>query len=171
MYLADSNSVFVNVTIADNAGLPDGAGMSLWNCIVDMKNCILWSNIPKEIQGQGLNLDITHSTIANSWPGTGNLSLDPLFATPGLWVDINDVAQIVAPTDPNAVWLDGDYHLKSAAGRWDPLTVAWVIDDADSPAIDAGDLVSDWSTEPIPNGDRINQGAYGGTSQASLSNE
>jgi hypothetical protein len=45
------------------------------------------------------------------------------------------------------------------------------MDDATSPAIDAGDPFSDWLFEPVSNGLIINQGAYGGTSQASLSNE
>jgi hypothetical protein len=35
--------------------------------------------------------------------------------------------------------------------------------------IDAGDLSSDWSNEPRPNGGRINMGAYGNTSEASCS--
>ena len=35
--------------------------------------------------------------------------------------------------------------------------------------IDAGDLSSDWSSEPRPNGGRINMGAYGNTSEASCS--
>jgi hypothetical protein len=35
--------------------------------------------------------------------------------------------------------------------------------------IDAGDLSSDWSSEPRPNGGRINMGAYGNTSEAARS--
>jgi predicted outer membrane repeat protein len=38
-----------------------------------------------------------------------------------------------------------------------------------SPAIDAGDPNSDWSNEPWPNGERINMGAYGNTSEATRS--
>jgi len=45
----------------------------------------------------------------------------------------------------------------------------WVYDIVSSPCLDAGDLNSDWSVEPWPNGKRINMGAYGGTTQASRS--
>ena len=37
-----------------------------------------------------------------------------------------------------------------------------------SPAIDAGDLASDISNEPQPNGERINMGAYGNTADATI---
>ena len=67
--------------------------------------------------------------------------------------------------DPN----NGDYHLKSQAGRWDPNSQSWVPDDVTSPCIDAGDPNSPIGYEPFPNGGRINMGAYGGTSEASKS--
>jgi len=35
-----------------------------------------------------------------------------------------------------------------------------------SACIDAGDPDDDWSSEPEPNGSRINMGAYGGTPEA-----
>ena len=52
-------------------------------------------------------------------------------------------------------------------GRWDPNTESWVQDDVTSVAVDGGDPNSGYSHEPIPNGGRINMGAYGNTSQAS----
>ena len=67
------------------------------------------------------------------------------------------------------VWVEGDYHLKSAAGRWDAGAQAWVYDDVTSPCVDAGDPVSDWRGEFWPHGGRINMGAYGGTRWASMS--
>lgn len=63
----------------------------------------------------------------------------------------------------------GDYHLKSIAGRWDPVSGSWVSDSVSSPGIDAGLASSDYSNEPEDNGDRINVGRYGNTTQASLS--
>ena len=64
---------------------------------------------------------------------------------------------------------DGDYHLQSQAGRWDPNLNDWVVDVNTSPCIDAGDPNSDWTGESWPHGSRINLGAYGGTPQASMS--
>jgi len=62
-----------------------------------------------------------------------------------------------------AGWLD--CHLKSAGGRW--TESGWVYDAISSPCIDAGDPSDDVGDETIPNGDRINMGAYGGTIHAS----
>jgi hypothetical protein len=64
---------------------------------------------------------------------------------------------------------NGDYHLKSQAGRWDPKSQTWVLDELTSPCIDAGDPASDWTAELWPHGERINMGAFGGTPQASMS--
>ena len=61
----------------------------------------------------------------------------------------------------------GDYHLKSAAGRWNGST--WVTDAVTSPCIDAGDPASAYANEPAPNGGRINLGCYGNTVEASKS--
>ncbi|HEY3362167.1 MAG TPA: putative Ig domain-containing protein, partial [Methanosarcina sp.] len=60
-----------------------------------------------------------------------------------------------------------DYHLKSTAGRWNGKT--WVKDKVSSPCIDAGYPSSAYSSEPKPNGNRINVGRYGNTIYASLS--
>jgi len=92
---------------------------------------------------------VSYSLLAETWHqfGPGNIEADPLFA------------------DPN----NGDYHLKSQAGRWDPNSQGWVKDDVTSPCIDAGDPMSPIGYEPFPNGGRINMGAYGGTTEASKS--
>jgi len=79
---------------------------------------------------------------------------------------------------PNAVWIDGDYYLKSQAGRYDPESgswsctesgAGWVIDDVTSPCIDTGDPNNFVGDEPEPNGGIINMGAYGGTTESSKS--
>jgi hypothetical protein len=67
------------------------------------------------------------------------------------------------------VWIDGDYHLKSEAGRWDANSQTWIKDDVNSPCIDAGDPNSDWRGELWPHGERMNMGIYGGAPEASLS--
>ena len=65
---------------------------------------------------------------------------------------------------------NGDYHLLSKVGRWNPAASQWVTDSAQSPCIDAGDPDADASEvacEPWPNGSRLNLGAFGGTGEAS----
>jgi len=79
--------------------------------------------------------------------------------------------------DPNTAFADpcfadvdnGDYHLKSQAGRWDASEGRWVKDDTTSPCIDAGDPMTPIGREPFPNGGIINMGFYGGTTEASKS--
>ncbi|MBP7049893.1 MAG: right-handed parallel beta-helix repeat-containing protein [Phycisphaerae bacterium] len=109
-------------------------------------------------------IEATYCNIEGGWSGEGNIDTDPFYACPGCW-------------NPNAspneegdnCWVGGDYHLKSQAGRWDPSSASWVLDDVTSPCIDAGDPNSPIGDEPFPNGGRINMGAYGGTAEASKS--
>ncbi len=65
---------------------------------------------------------------------------------------------------------DDNFHLVSTHGSYlDDET--WVVGGWDSPGIDAGDPSSAYGLEPVPNGDRVNLGAYGNTGQASKSPE
>ena len=129
-------------------------------------NSILWDG-PDAISlgdGEPPDIGITYSNVSGGWPGEGNIDVDPCFAEPGYW-DPNGT-----PDDPNDdVWVHGDYHLKSQAGRWDPASESWVRDDVTSPCIDAGDPMSPIGHEPFPNGGIVNMGAYGGTNEASKS--
>lgn len=135
----------------------------------EITNSILWDQ-PDQISSKpDTVISIANSNVRGGWPGEGNIDTDPCFADSGYWADANDPSVIVAPTDADAVWVDGDYHLMSQAGRWDPISASWVSDDVTSPCIDASDPMSPIGHEPFPNGGRINMGAYGGTPQASKS--
>ena len=107
-------------------------------------NSIIHSN---GVQIAGSSAAVQYSNVQGGWTGEGNIDADPLFADPD----------------------NGDYHLKSQAGRWEPSSQAWLIDDVTSPGIDAGDPGTPIGLEPLPNGSIINMGAYGGTSKASKS--
>jgi hypothetical protein len=129
-----------------------------YNDVVD-NNDSNWVNYP--VAYGGVSARGSHGTPLDF---AMNMSVDPCFVEIGHW-------------DPNGtpgnldddVWIAGDYHLKSSAGRWDPVVENWVTDDVTSPCIDAGDPEMPVGDEPEPNGGRINMGAYGGTSEASLS--
>lgn len=72
----------------------------------------------------------------------------------------------------NDVFVDpwnNDYHLPSTRGRYWPEHNIWVLDDMDSAGIDGGDPSIFPRKERFPNGGRINMGAYGNTSYASMS--
>ncbi len=171
---SQSGALFTNCTVADNDANHYGGGIACGGGGGDavFQNCMLWANTA-ELGNQVslsscmhilgcMQVKISHSCIqtgpnAGFWDGyyewqleagsAGNIDLDPLFV------------------DPNA----SDYHLKSQAGRWEPATQAWIIDEVTSPCIDAGDPLSPIGHEPFPNGGRINMGAYGGTAEASKS--
>ncbi len=129
-------------------------------------DCIFWGNTPYQLFGHNPELLIAnYSDVQDGWPGEGNMDMDPCFIKLGYWDDpCNTPYQ-----DWDDIWVDGDYHLKSQAGRWEPNSQSWVQDDVTSPCIDYGDPMSPIGLEPFPNGGRLNMGAYGGTAEASKS--
>jgi hypothetical protein len=169
-----SRAVFANCTIADNLAGAESTGIYMSNSNVVFVNCIVWGNTPGDtfsggrLEG-GSKPWMTYSDMLHAPFAPGNLEVDPLFARRGRWVDPNDPNATVTPDTLGAVWIGGDYHLKSQAGRWDQPSESWVLDDVTSPCIDAGDPNSPIGDEPEPNGGRVNMGAYGGTAEASKS--
>jgi parallel beta-helix repeat protein len=155
-----ADTVLTNNTIAFNKA---GDGSNIWlsyHTAVSLTSCI----IAFGRQGEGIyDEGVTYASISHcdvfgnegsNYDGmpdptgtNGNISEDPLLADPD----------------------NGDFHLRSLAGRWNPLTSAWVTDAIHSPCIDAGDPIFDYSYEPLPNGLRVNMGAYGNTDEASKS--
>jgi parallel beta-helix repeat protein len=131
----------INCTIADNASV------GFWAYRATVTNSIIWGNGLHQLYYPGGDLSVTYSAIQGGLPGTGNLDANPCFGDPK----------------------NGDYHLKSQAGRWNPLTTQWQQDYATSPCIDAGDPFSPIGPESFSNGGRVNVGAYGGTAEASKS--
>ncbi|MGD8500820.1 MAG: hypothetical protein PVJ86_09245 [Phycisphaerales bacterium] len=142
---------------------------------VELINCILWGGGDEIWNNDGSTIDISYSNIQGGqtdifdpceavvWRA-GNIDTDPCFAQLGYW-NVNDT-----PDDVNDdVWVDGDYHLQSVAGRWAPDSESWIMDDVNSPCIDAGDPNTCIGFEANPNGNVVNMGAYGGTAEASLS--
>ncbi|MHC4745322.1 MAG: right-handed parallel beta-helix repeat-containing protein, partial [Planctomycetota bacterium] len=105
--------------------------------------------------------------------GPGNIYADPCFVDPG-YRDSNGTPEF--PFDD--IWIQGDYRLKSRGWRWDNHRGVWTWDDVTSFCIDAGNPLSPLGDEPLsvpadPNNEwgrniRINTGAFGGTSQASI---
>jgi len=155
-----------NCTVWGNSGgaLYGGGGVLCRNASTTVTNSIVWGNNSSKgrqisIQDPASTLIITYSNVGGGQAGVnvesgctldwgeGNIDADPLFADPD----------------------NEDYHLKSEAGRWNPNSQTWVLEDVTSLCIDVGDPNSDWTSELWPHGERINMGAYGGTLQASRS--
>jgi len=140
-----------------------------------VSNCVLCDGDTVIHWDDEVTVNVSHSCICGGMSvlrdgekglvqGKGNIVVDPCFVDPGYW-DVNGTQD-----DPNDdIFVEGDYHLKSQAGRWDEGSESWVCDDVTSPCIDAGDPNTPVMHEPFPNGGVINMGAYGGTAQASKS--
>jgi hypothetical protein len=62
-----------------------------------------------DVQGGPNDVHIRYDSTLN-W-GAGNIDADPCFIDPGYWADVNDPNIVVEPNDPNAMWIEGDYHL------------------------------------------------------------
>lgn len=150
----NSNPKLISCTFSGNSADRECGGIYNYDSSLTLTNCIIWGNNDgygevESAQFKGTSL-LKYNCIQNwsgSLGGTGNIGADPLFA---------DASK-------------GDYHLQSAAGRWDPDSESWVKDAATSLCIDAGDPSSDWTAELWPHGKRINMGVHGGTREASMS--
>ncbi|MBN2591741.1 MAG: leucine-rich repeat domain-containing protein [Sedimentisphaerales bacterium] len=187
IYCTGGEVNITNCTISGNRAEYYGGGIFFGVCNGEVRNSIITNNFaslvnnifmgiyPDHAGCPDVTLNITYSVIENE-PNSINvpyctntlagewMGFDPLFADPGYW-DPNGT-----PEDANDdFWVEGDYHLKSQTGRWNPDTLSWVQDDVTSCGIDSGDPNSPIGLEPSPNGDYINIGAYGGTDEASLS--
>ncbi len=137
-------------------------GIWVGHCSPTITNCIVMTNRPPCTGAYGIEVltgspTITYCDVYGNWDGNylgiadqtgsnGNISLSPLFGDPA----------------------GGDFHLKSIRGRWNPATSLWVADLYHSPCVDAGNPTEACAAEPVPNGGRLNIGAYGHTVEASL---
>jgi hypothetical protein len=170
--LNGSDAKIINCTFSGNVAYHVGGGILNGSIMGQVEpeqpkliNCIHWGSSPDEINVSNGTPVITYSNVVGGWAGDGNIDVDPCFIEPGHWEDPCNT-----PTMPwDDIWIHGDYHLQSQAGRWNTNSQSWVQDDVSSLCIDAGDPNSDWTAELWPHGKRINMGAYGGTPQASMS--
>lgn len=170
LYFKDSQATLTHCTIADNYAGGQGAGLTLIDSSITMTNSILWGNMPQEIERTGSSNPVIHyCAVRGWWPDLGNIHSDPLFARPGIWVNCENPNENIDPQSAQAVWIEGDYHLKSRAGRWDPAAQAWTVDAVTSPCIDGGAPQDPVAHESLPNSGRVNMGVYGGTGEASKS--
>jgi len=164
------NGLIKNCTIANNE-----SGLSVGTAKIE--NCIIYNNSGSQLgvgDTETLNISycnlqgglegITGGGIVN-W-GPGNTDTDPCFIRLGYWI-MDEMTLI-----------EGDYHLRSEGWRWNTEGKSWTYDFVTSRCVDAGNPGSPLRGElmSVPRDPdnvwginlRINMGAYGGTSQASM---
>lgn len=139
VFIAGSSPTICNVTLAGNE-----FGIAAYaGANPSITNCILWGNTDGDLFG----CTARFSCVQQDSEGEGSISRDPLFAD----------------------FAGGDYHLLSERGRYVAAYKLWSFDTQTSPCIDAGDPSLDVGAERMPNGGRIDMGAFGGTPEASMS--
>jgi len=121
-----------------------------------IRNSIFWQNSQYDMYKEYFDINVQYSCIQDGAIGAGNLTVDPLFA------DATNVNPSLR-----------DYHLRSTRGRFMPDYAGaekgiWVLDEETSPCVDAGNPLINPISERMPNGGRINMGAYGNTYHASM---
>ncbi len=158
-----------NCTIIGNYGHGISYNINTGKICLEIKNCIISLNMQYGIYHKYGNQSIisnynniwgnvlgSFKTDYNSWAlGSNDISQNPFFYEDGYWLD--------------NIWHEGDYHLMSSLGTWDPVSKEWSILGIDSICIDKGDPNDSYNNELYPNGGRINIGAYGNTPEASKS--
>ena len=157
--LADDVQV-TNCTMVDNRALDQWGGVMCDRGETRFLQCVFWGNVcdqcgHPDVEWAQIGRDDGCARFdyccvqgwTGEFAGDGTIDTDPLFADAE----------------------NKDYHLRSQAGRWDPLQGNWVQDEVTSPCIDAGDPSTPIMHEPFPNGGIANMGAYGGTAEASKS--
>ncbi|MCK4886947.1 MAG: right-handed parallel beta-helix repeat-containing protein [Planctomycetes bacterium] len=175
----------INCTITDNTAVSNGGGIHCYDSSPVITNSIFTNNNNNAIYESHSSSDpnVTYCSFydnpngdyydndtSTSYTGAVNINTNvpqalnnidgnPLFATAGYWDNDGE----------DDFWVDGDYHLQSQAGRWDPNTTQWIKDAVTSPCIDAGEPNSDWKKELWPHGKRNNIGLYGNNPHASMS--
>jgi parallel beta-helix repeat protein len=166
--------VIRNCTITGN----QGSGITVTCSTAKITNSIIWGNLPAQIASFYGTILISYSDIQGGWIGQGNINADPCFVSVGYWADPNDPNIPAEPNKATAIWVQGDYHLKSQGWRWNSQRLEWGFDRVTSRAIDAGNPGSPLGEEPMTISDdpgniygqnlRIDMGAFGGTAEASM---
>jgi len=168
LVLAGREITIGNCTFADNSSDMGNAllsGATSYDSTpseILVQDSIIWDGPNSIANADGSKILITSTNMPGAPSGYGNIDADPCFVCPGYRIGTP------GPYDAGT-WVDGDYHLKSQAGRWDTNEGRWTIDEVTSPCIDAADPLSPVGAETFPNGGRLNMGAYGGTREASKS--
>ncbi|MBW2149900.1 MAG: right-handed parallel beta-helix repeat-containing protein, partial [Deltaproteobacteria bacterium] len=150
IFCNNSNPIINNCTITKNSGYRGGGLYCFRNTApIMLRNSIVWDNTA--------NIGPQIALTSGSYPS----------AITVMYCDVDGgSAGVSVATSCTLNWGEGNINAN-------PLFIDPTNDDyhllPSSPCIDSGDPSSDWNNEPMPNGARINMGAYGNTSEATCS--
>ncbi|MHC4911609.1 MAG: S8 family serine peptidase, partial [Planctomycetota bacterium] len=113
-YYDGSNPTIIHCTFVGNSAR-NGNALACDSWVIrnniQVTNCIFSDGGSEIHNNDNSAITIGYSNIEGGWPGEGNIDADPCFVRPGYWADANDTDTLLGPGHPNAVWINGDYHL------------------------------------------------------------
>jgi len=157
-----SNPSISNSLIVQNNAINGGAIYCEFYSDPDIANITSSNN--DAFVGGAIFVESSHPFLKNSilWNDTAS---EEIYITTGSGIDVNY-------TNVQGGWT-GTGNLNVPPNFLDVINYKLSILSPDgaaqNPCVDAGDPLDPVGYEPMPNGDRINMGAYGGTSQAAFS--
>ncbi|OQX71533.1 MAG: hypothetical protein B6D62_01820 [Candidatus Cloacimonas sp. 4484_275] len=162
----ECNVNLVNCLVIDNTASLNGGGLYTGGGHPVLRNVTFWNNssvlrVGGAIYCAGANVEIRNGIFWNDYPEEFALVQGSIEAT---YSDI-ELATGVYPGEGN---LNITPHFRNTDARNLRLAVFDETGSAKNPLVDAGDPNDDYSQEPMPNGHRINMGAYGNTEDATI---
>jgi predicted outer membrane repeat protein len=155
IYARSSFLALSNLTIANNRAIEKGGAIFLYRTErFNIKNSIIWDNKAQ------VGTSIAFMGISDT--DTVVFNYTDFDTTESYWQYMS------ASCDMSRLMWWG-YGNISADPRFNDSQINDYTLRADSPCIDGGDPADDVGQEPVPHGNRINMGAYGGTRMAAIS--
>lgn len=80
VFIAGEASPFLNCTFAENTATIGGGGHGGLAAL--MANCVLWGNVPDQIESVSALNQVEYCDVQGGFPGVGNVDADPLWVDP-----------------------------------------------------------------------------------------
>jgi len=105
----DLPNLIINNTIIGNSSNTNGCGIRIWDANVLISNNIVWNNYQKnneQINITSSNTVIEYNNVEYEIEGTGNISLQPLFADSSFY--LNDNSPCIDAGNPDVKYYDNE---------------------------------------------------------------
>ena len=163
IFMLSGDVTVSNCTLVGNYSSDEGGALHVGGGTMTAVNLISYTN-DAVTRGDDLSLSAGSASVSycrfdgtevpgNVYDAVGGVTLSNVHTNDPLFADSDG----------------GDFHLKSASGRWNGSMFVTSDPFPHSPCIDAGDPSHPVGDEEADHGSRINQGRWGGTAEASKS--